>query len=140
MNERKNGKVERFRDCKALQWLLLNSVLFHSQGITINQEWYIEKEQHHWFGFNSENSERDKNYNQLYMEHEQASLSRNKESDGGESFSGHSSSDEWTEDRNFESRLTGNTDTCTLLHPVDVRSLCKTLSFSPGEGQTSFGL
>lgn len=44
----------------------------------------------------------------------------------------------WTEDRNFESRLTGNTD--TLLHPVDVRSLCKTLSFSPGEGHTPLGL
>ena len=65
-------------------------------------------------GFKSENNERDKNYNQLNMEHEQASFYRNKESDGGKGFSGHSSSDEWTEDRNFESRLTGNTD--TLLH------------------------
>lgn len=34
--------------------------------------------------------------------------------------------------------LTGNMD--TLLHPVDVRSLCKTLSFSPGEGQVPLGI
>lgn len=78
--------VRQNKCIKALQWLLLNNVLFQSQGITINQECNIETEQHHSLGFNSENNERDKNYNQLYMEHEQASLYRNKESDGGETF------------------------------------------------------
>ena len=78
--------VRQNKCIKALQWLLLNNVLFQSQGITINQECNIETKQHHSLGFNRENNERDKNYNQLYMEHEQASLYRNKESDGGETF------------------------------------------------------
>lgn len=38
----------------------------------------------------------------------------------------------------FESRLTGNTD--TLLHPADVRSLSKVFSFAPGENQSLLGL
>lgn len=41
--------------------------------------------------------------------------------------------DTWTEDPNFDNRLTGNTD--TLMHPTDVRSLNKMHNFAPGENQ-----
>lgn len=92
----------------------------------------------HWLGFNSENSERDKNAHlQLYMEHDQASVSRNKKIDSGESFSGHSSSDEWTEDRKFEMRI------LEILIHCCIQLMCGPyvkLSFSPGEGQTPLGL
>lgn len=41
--------------------------------------------------------------------------------------------DTWTEDPNFDNRLTGNTD--TLMHQTDVRSLNKMHNFAPGENQ-----
>ena len=47
-------------------------------------------------------------------------------------------SDGWTESVSIENRLTGNTD--TILHPTDVRNICKVLSVAPGEGQTPLGL
>ena len=46
--------------------------------------------------------------------------------------------DDWTEDSNFEDRLTGNTD--TLLHPADVRSRSNVYAFAPGENQSPLGL
>ena len=45
--------------------------------------------------------------------------------------------DDWKEDKNFKSRLTGKTD--TMLHPGDVRSSQKKFSFNPGENQTPLG-
>lgn len=46
--------------------------------------------------------------------------------------------DTWTEDPNFDNRLTGNTD--TLMHPTDVRSLNKMHNFAPGENQIPLGM
>lgn len=106
--------------------------MFQSQGITINQHWNIQLEQHDWLGFDIENN---KEPDFQSTTDQQESLSVKKEN---ECFSDDTNSDVWTEDPNFETRLTGNTD--TLLHPIDVRSLCKTMSFSPGEGQTPLEL
>lgn len=100
---------------KALQWLLKNSKLFQNEGITIDENWNIYREQIDWLGHNEDEILNNTNVNTSPDEN-----------------------DEWTEDPNFENRLTGNTD--TLLHPVDVRSLCKIMSFAPGDGQVPLGL
>ncbi|XP_061196745.1 uncharacterized protein LOC133205019 [Saccostrea echinata] len=104
----------------ALKWLLQNSELFRNEGITINENWDIMSEQSEWFDFNEKYSTLDNNQND--------SMENLISLDG----------DGWTEDENFDERLTGNTD--TLLHPSDVRSLNKVFSFAPGENQTPLGL
>ena len=100
----------------ALQWLLKNSRQFKNEDISINENWDISNEQSDWFGLSDE-------YTGEKNSSEDLSLEEN---------------DEWTEDSNFEDRLTGNTD--TLLHPADVRSLSKVYAFAPGENQSPLGL
>lgn len=112
---------------KALQWLLHNSVLFQNEGISLNADWSIETEQTDWLGLRTEDKTDDGSAGASPPEVTQ-----------NQCISDDASSDGWTEDQNFENRLTGNTD--TLLHPIDVRSLCKTMSFAPGEGQIPLGL
>jgi hypothetical protein len=114
---------------------LQNSFLFKSQGISIDQEWNIESEQHDWLGFHNEETEVNNHENLTVKED---SVNINTANDADECLSDHSNSEEWTEDPNFENRLTGNSD--TLLHPFDIRTLCKTMSFSPAEGQSPLGL
>lgn len=114
---------------KALKWLLKNSSLFQTEGIKMNENWNIESEMHEWLGYDVGNSESDSHIETLSSETELTNQNNANHDDD---------SDEWTEDPNFENRLTGSTD--TLLHPVDVRSLCKTFSFAPGEGQVPLGL
>lgn len=114
----------------ALKWLLENSELFRNEGISIRENWDILQEQREFYateqksGENATSCENTSYTNEL--ENETSSLQDEDDVD------------EWTEDPNFESRLTGNTD--TLLHPADVRSLNKTMSFAPGENQTPLGL
>lgn len=115
---------------KALKWLLKNSSVFQREGIKINEHWNIESELHEWLGFDVDDSEVEPQNDSSIIETE--SLSNQNNADHFDD------SNEWTEDPNFENRLTGGTD--TLLHPVDVRSLCKTFSFAPGEGQVPIGL
>lgn len=105
--------------------------MFQKQGISINEQWNIDSEQQNWLGLQTDDNDDCSNV-------EQDSSNNNMKDHVDDCSTDDSSSDEWTEDPNFESRLTGNTD--TLLHPLDVRSLCKTMSFSPGEGQTPLGL
>lgn len=112
---------------KALQWLLDNSVLFQNEGISLNADWSIETEQTDWLGLGTEDKTDDGSAGASPPE-----VTEN------QCNSYDASSDGWTEDQNFENRLAGNTD--TLLHPIDVRSLCKTMSFAPGEGQIPLGL
>lgn len=119
---------------KALQWLLQNS-FFVSKSGNYYQDWNIQLEQQDWLGFDIENN---KEPDFQSKTDQQESLSVKKENEDNECFSDDTNSDVRTEDPNFESRLTGNTD--TLLHLIDVRSLCKTMSFSPSEGQTTLGL
>lgn len=112
---------------KALQWLLDNSILFQNEGISLNADWSIETEQTDWLGLGTEDK----------TDNGSAGASP-PEVTQNQCNSDDASSDGWTEDNNFENRLTGNTD--TMLHPIDVRSLCKTMSFAPGEGQIPLGL
>lgn len=112
---------------KALQWLLDNSILFQNEGISLNADWSIETEQTDWLGLVTEDK----------TDNGSAGASP-PEVTQNQCNSDDASSDGWTEDNNFENRLTGNTD--TLLHLIDVRSLCKTMSFAPGEGQIPLGL
>lgn len=123
---------------KALEWLLKNSKLFQDEEIKLNKNWNIEmSEQSDWLGL----IENDDNDGELQCENEKSCsrrLDKSEASSCGEKNIDCEDSDGWTEDPNFENRLTGNTD--TLLHPVDVRSLCQSISFAPGEGQIPVGL
>lgn len=112
---------------KALQWLLDNSLLFQNEGISLNADWSIETEQTDWLGLSTEDKTDDGSAGASPPE-----ITQN------QGDSDDASSNGWTEDQNFENRLTGNTD--TLLHSANVRSLCKTTSFAPAEGQIPLGL
>lgn len=114
---------------KALKWLSKNSSLFQTEGIKMTENWNIESEMHEWLGYDVGNNENDSHIETLSSETERTNQTNANHDDD---------SDEWTEDPNFENRLTGSTD--TLLHPDDVRSLYKTFSFAPGEGQVPLGL
>lgn len=104
----------------ALHWLLENSEIFRSEGITVNDNWNIDdilREQAVYY-----DTDRDDVLEDVHvLEYKETETEI----------------DEWTEDPNFESRLTGNTD--TLLHPTDVKSLNKIISVAPGENQTPLG-
>lgn len=98
--------------------------MFQNEEITINENWDISSEQSSWYGFNHENVAEMNSGSEVPNLLDDAN-SQEKE-------------DGWTEDVNFEGRLTGNTD--TLLHPADVRSLSKVFSVAPGENQSPLGL
>lgn len=92
--------------------------MFRNEGITINANWNITEEQREWLDLNREHTEDNSEERVISPEVEDI--------------------DNWTEDPNFHTRLTGNTD--TLMHPTDVRSLIQNFSFAPGENQTPLGL
>lgn len=82
--------------------------MFQKQGISINEQWNIDSEQQNWLGLQTDDNDDCSNV-------EQDSSNNNMKDHVDDCSTDDSSSDEWTEDPNFESRLTGNTD--TLLHP-----------------------
>lgn len=112
----------RLNKCiKALQWLLDNSLLFQYEGISLNADRSIKTKQTDWLGLSTEDKTDDGSAGASLPEVTQNQCNADD-----------ASSDGWTGDENFENRLTGNTD--TFLHPNNVSSLCKTMSFAPAEG------
>lgn len=113
---------------KALLWLLHNSLLFQYEGISLNADRSIETKQTDWLGLGQKTRQTMVLQVHLYLK----SLKINAIQMMQVQMDG------WTEDKNFENRLTGNND--AFLHPNNVSSLCKTMSFAPGEGHISLGL
>ena len=104
----------------ALRWLIDNSQLFRQEGIKIDECWQLTGENEY---FGHENSEQDANVAPS------ENLDKDQQNDD--------SSDGWSEVEDFDTRLTGNTD--TLLHPIDVGNITS-ISLAPGEGQMPLGL
>ena len=88
----------------ALHWLMKKSESYQNEVISIRENWNLA-EQQSWYGLTED----------LQLE------STNPSEDDNESAV---TNDDWTEDKNFKSRLTGKTD--SMLHPGDVRSSQKT--------------
>ena len=99
---------------EAAKWLVANSVLFRNEGIVVNETWL----QHQQLLF----TDGDEHNREL----------------GSADKSNKSNDDEWTEDENYNERLTGNLDTC--LQSVDFREFNRVLCVALGENNSPLGL